>query len=332
MGEAFKCRACGGRVSSGHLNAKEMMFGRGESFTYDDCGECSSLSLRDIPEDLSQYYPADYYSIDIDPEEALGGPGVRQLVRVLTRSVLLGRGRLAAIALKVMKRRQLHTFVSLMNSVSLTGAVQGPHTSVLDVGCGSGVLVYALGLSGMTSSVGVDPFAPTERDFDCGARLLRRELADVDGLFDLVMFHHSLEHVPDPSASLADAARRLKTGGRVLVRVPTVSSLAYQEYGKDWVQFDAPRHITLFSVPGMERLAANNGFRIVAIRYDSTAFQFWGSEQVRAGVPLMAPTSRLVSERNSMFTQKQINEWDEQSRMLNATNRGDQAVWVLERD
>ena len=103
--------------------------------------------------------------------------------------------------------------------------------------------------------MGVDPFAPEDRAFDNGARLLRRDLADVEGPFDLVHVPPQPRARPRPGASLEQAAQLLTPGGRILVRMPTVSCDAFDEYGVDWVQLDAPRHITLFSRAGVEALA-----------------------------------------------------------------------------
>ncbi len=54
------------------------------------------------------------------------------------------------------------------------------------------------------------------------------------------MFNHSLEHVPDPVATLKVAYEKLAAGGMCLARVPTTSSEAWTTYRADWVQADAP--------------------------------------------------------------------------------------------
>lgn len=74
------------------LSVPEMMFGTGESFDYATCRACGSLYLDAIPEDLGRYYVENYYSIDFDPEQVLGRPGVRQAVAAAGRSAVLGRG------------------------------------------------------------------------------------------------------------------------------------------------------------------------------------------------------------------------------------------------
>jgi SAM-dependent methyltransferase len=306
-----------------------MMFGTGSAFRYDECAGCGSLRLAEPPADLAPYYPADYYSVDVDPEVALGRPPVRQFAAAMARSVLLGGGRSAALARRVVRRRQFHTLLTLLASVRLAGLPHGAQTRILDVGCGSGVLAYALSLGGLRDVTGSDPFMTADRTLDTGVELLRRDLADVEGRYDLVMFHHSLEHVPDPDRTLEDALGRLVPGGRLLVRMPTVSSLAYRRYDADWVQLDAPRHLTVLSRAGVEQLAARHGLTVLSAVDDSTSFQFWGSEQVRLGVPLTAPTSQMMNPSASPFDRAQVSAWEHEAAALNATGEGDQVAWVL---
>ena len=325
------CPACDGEALPNHLAVAEMMFGQDERFIYAECSDCGTLWLIDVPADLSAYYPNDYYSVDIDPERVLGRVGVRQFTGVVGRSVLFGRSRLAGLAARFIRMRQFHSFIAAMDSLALAGLPRGPRSSVLDVGCGAGVLVYALGLAGVDRSIGVDPFAPMDRQLDSGGSILRGELSEVVGEFDLVMFHHSLEHVPDPERTLREARKLLALNGRILVRMPTVSSEAYETYGADWVQLDAPRHLTIFSREGMEALSERVGMKVVRVRDDSTAFQFWGSEQVRTDIPLMSERSMVVAPNDHVFTNSEIRRWQERSHQLNAAGRGDQAAWVLER-
>jgi hypothetical protein len=53
------CRAATGQF----LDAREMMFGTRESFTYFECEGCGCLHLIDVPADLAAYYPKEYYSL-----------------------------------------------------------------------------------------------------------------------------------------------------------------------------------------------------------------------------------------------------------------------------
>ncbi len=306
-----------------------MMFGLGEPFPYAECPQCGTVRLLTVPDDLSPYYPNAYYSLDLDPHVVLGRAPVRQFVTLIGRSAVGGRAVLARAARAALRKRQFQTLMSLLDSVALAGLPSGRSSAVLDVGCGSGVLVYALSLAGLSNVTGIDPFAPADRVLDTGARLLRRDLADMDGRFDLVMFHHSLEHVPDPGASLALARKLLSPVGRILVRMPTTSSQAFSRYREHWVQLDAPRHLGIFSRDGMARLCAEQGLDIVATKDDSTSFQFWGSEQVRRGIPLEDERSHMVNPGSSVFTTGQLRAWEREAARLNGIGDGDQSVWVL---
>lgn len=311
------------------LTVRENMFGVQESFDYSVCADCGTIALIAIPEDMAPYYPRNYYSVDLDPERALGAVGVRQFARLVIRSALWGRGMVSGTATAVIPRRQLRTLVSVLGSIRRAGLVNGKQTRVLDVGCGSGMLVFALGLAGVKNVVGVDPFMSEGRDLSTGGQLRHQDLSEVEGSYDLIMFHHSLEHVPDPEASLREALKRLAPGGRVLIRMPTPSSHAFETYGPAWVSLDAPRHLVVLSRPGVGTLCDRLGADLVSVTDDSTSFQFWGSEQYLRGIPLMDAHSAMLAPKNSSFSRTQLHSWEKQSVELNRAGRGDQAAWVI---
>lgn len=330
MDTAWRCPACLGGSRGEVLAVREYMFGLSEEFSYAACDDCGSLALLSVPQDMGSYYPTNYYSVDLDPERALGAAGVRQFAQLVTGSVLWGKGVVAGTAASVIPRRQLRTLVSVLGSIRRAGLVNGRQSRVLDVGCGSGMLVFALGLAGMGDVTGVDPFLSGERDLSTGGSLRKQDLTDVDGLFDLIMFHHSFEHVPDPEASLRAAMARLTAQGRVLIRMPTVTSHAFETYGAAWVQLDAPRHLVVASRRGVDMLCKRVGARVVLVDDDSTGFQFWGSEQNLRGIPLMDPRSVMVKPRDAPFSAAQLRTWERESTALNRSGRGDQAAWVIE--
>jgi len=324
------CPACRGTGTSRVVPVREFMFGTGEEFLYAQCGDCGTLRLTTVPADLARYYPKTYYSVTDDPEQLIGRFPARQVVAAIGRSALGPRGLVAGAARKGMRRRQVQTLLSIYGSVARAGLRSDRSPRILDVGAGSGLLVYALSLAGFDGVVGVDPFAAGDRVFDTGARLMATELGDVEGGdWDLIMFHHSFEHLPNPEAELRAAASRLRRDGRILVRMPTVSSWAWQHYGTDWVQIDAPRHLVVLSRDGMVGLTERCGMRVLDVTDDSTAFQFWGSEQVRRGIPLDDPTSHMVDQRRSPFTNAQIAGWSREAENLNRSAHGDQAAWLL---
>ncbi len=173
---------------------------------------------------------------------------------------------------------------------------------------------------------GVDPFLSETTTTRHGALLRKGYLDDVPDRFDLVMFHHSLEHVPDPLSELRAAADRLERGGRCLVRIPTPSSEAWDEYGADWVQLDAPRHLTLISRQGMAILANAAGLTIEATEDDSEGWSFLASALYRRGVPLKDQKDRSV-----WFSPEEIAAAERHAKKVNQDGRGDQTAFVLRR-
>jgi predicted SAM-dependent methyltransferase len=160
--------------------------------------------------------------------------------------------------------------------------------------------------------------------------VLSRKLGEVDGEFDLIMFHHSFEHIAEQNATLAEAAARLKLGAQILIRIPVVA-FAWRKYRTDWVQLDAPRHLFLHTKRSLQLLAARHGLRIRKVDDDSTARQFWVSEQYRHDIPLRDPRSYSQNPDRSLFSPQQIDQFAREAEMLNAEGRGDQAAFHLER-
>ena len=57
---------------------------------------------------------------------------------------------------------------------------------------------------------------------------------------------------------------------------------------------------------GLARAAAPAELAVVGTYDDSGAFQFWGSEQVRRGIPLMDPQSHFVDAKASSFSRSEL--------------------------
>ena len=298
------------------------MFGLRDPFEYFTCAECGCLQISAIPDDLSKYYPAGYYSFAaVDLPRSTG---LKHRLKNLRSRSYLGRGSATGSLL-----RAIFGLPELPSWVEEVGI--GPGAKILDVGCGAGLLLAQLQAEGFSRVTGLDPYIPEDHSSDAPIRIFKRELADLGEDFDLIMLHHSFEHMADPLQTLRDLRDRTRPGGTVLIRIPVVPSHAWDEYGTDWVQLDAPRHLHLHSLKSMDLAAEQTGFEIASVRFDSYALQFWGSEQYRRGIPLRDPRSVASGIEDSHFSEAEIAEFEHASLELNESGRGDQACFILRR-
>lgn len=313
------CRVCGAAGDHARFEAREQMFGWGDRFGYFLCARCGCLQIEQVPADLARYYGNGYYSY--------GSPAYRN---VLT-AWLNGRRDAWAIGGASAIGQLLYRQRPRQDLLSLRRLKPSRDTRILDVGCGAGHFLYALRERGFNRLLGVDPFIDAPIRYPNGLVIERQDVAAVQGEWDVVTFHHSFEHIPDQQATLASAARLLAPGGVCVLRLPVVSSEAWRTYGVDWVQLDAPRHLYLHSVDSVRALAQQAGLRLEAVQHDSTAFQFWGSEQYRQGIALRDPRSLAVNPASPLFSAAQRAAFERRAEAANAAQAGDQAAFYLRR-
>jgi 2-polyprenyl-3-methyl-5-hydroxy-6-metoxy-1,4-benzoquinol methylase len=313
------CRVCMSSGEHRRHRVPEMMIGTGEAFDYVECADCGCLQIAEIPEDMSPHYPPEYYAFESEEREAPRRGLRSRLERHWLRHAIGWRdpvGRVLSI--------RWRTPPPWTGWLGQTGA--RPGTRVLDVGCGSGRLLRLFAWLGFSDLTGIDPYAPDGAD---PSRIHRCEIADHEGEYDLVMLHHVLEHVRDPLATLTEARRLAGPTGRVLVRTPVTGGEAWERYGVHWVQIDAPRHLHIHTQRSLATLAARADLEVESVRFDSTTFQFWGSEQARRGVPLMSTASHAISPVSSAFSVDSLATWTAESESLNLAGRGDAAAFYL---
>lgn len=322
----FICRICeNDRDNKKHL-VREMYFGTREEFPYFECSRCGCLQLAEIPDDMSSHYPAAYYSFAASGPSARAGKLKSFASRKRNEYALFERGILGKLLYAI--RRPTVPFESLRKFKTLK------KETVLDVGCGAGQFARYLTELGIDVT-GIDPFIERDLVLDDRLKILKRTLVDfkreTDLQFDLIMFNHSFEHMPDPEEALKAASELIRSSGTIMIRIPTVTSYAWKHYRTDWVQLDAPRHLFLHSMDSMRILAEKSGLTVGAIAYDSDELQFCGSEQYLKDIPLMSPRSYRTSLNSSPFTRKEIARYRKQAVELNRQNLGDMAAFYLDK-
>jgi SAM-dependent methyltransferase len=162
-----------------------------------------------------------------------------------------------------------------------------PGGRVVDVGAGSGWLVEHLAALGwQAEGLDMDPRV-VEQARARGLAMRAGGLAEqrnAEASFDAVTMAHSIEHVHEPVAWLAEARRVLKAGGRLALATPNTRSLLHRRFGEHWFALDPPRHLHLFN---REALAAALGragferFRVFTSVRDANG-AWLGSRAIRA--------------------------------------------------
>jgi SAM-dependent methyltransferase len=275
----------------------------GGEFTYTSCTSCGSLQLSSIPENLGPYYPSDYYSFGLLQPSGL----FRNLLKKIRIRAYFAAG------LKFF----LPPFgLSWLKKLSLNFT-----DCIADVGCGNGQLLYELHVSGFKNLHGFDPFLENESQLGAGLKLWNKEFGQTDLYFDVVMLHHSFEHMADPEQVLKTCFERLNPGGRLLVRCPVSDAKVWKEKQSLWVQLDAPRHLTIPSTQGFVAVAQRCGFEVQEVVFDSTAFQFWGTALYEQGEKLDSKKNRIY------FSENQLEEWEQKAIQYNQEGVGDQACF-----
>lgn len=317
------CRICKSSDAHGEFCVREMMFGSREFFEYFLCSNCGCLQISDFPRDIARHYEENYWG-----EEGLGYPSIRDR---LTHRLKVERLRAfcgnSSLVGQILLRRfgppNYHEWIG-------NGGLRWDDR-ILDIGCGSGRLLFSLWADGFSSLTGADPFADPKGPRFAGVKVLKKPLLELSGEFDAIILNHSFEHMPDPQQVLAHVGRLLRHDGRLIIRVPLVDSLAWRLYGVNWVQLDAPRHFFLHSRKSLGFLLKEAGFSITRVDYDSSDFAFWGSEQYARGIPLRDPRSYWANPGSSIFSPAELQGFQEKSREANKKEEGDQATFYCQR-
>jgi SAM-dependent methyltransferase len=324
------CPACGTDARWDALQIREMMFGSREQFDYGRCRNCGSLAISRIPDDLSRFYPPDYYANtarEAVPQESWIR---RAAVQALVARQFFGRRRLfAAIARRAGIRppRQL----SEVRDLIVRGHLSSFDDSILDVGSGATPIRLAvLRRLGFQRLLGVDPFVEGDLDF-YGVPVRKGHLEDIEGTFQLITFHHSLEHISDPLGTLLAARERLADGGRCLVRTPVADGVMWRTYGTDWVELDAPRHLVVFSRRGLEELARRAGFEVVEMTWESGDWELIASEQYQRDIAMFEPSSWFAEPGSATMVPKTATGYKDAARRMNAQGDAGRAAFWLRR-
>lgn len=198
---------------------------------------------------------------------------------------------------------------------------------ILDVGCGTGSLIMEMRQLGFSNLIGIDPYIDQTIRYENGVQVLKCTLDELEGKYDFIMLNHSFEHMDDPLSTLNDIHLHLSDNRFTLIRIPVAQSYAWETYGTNWYQLDAPRHFFLHTERSMSILAAKAGFKVSKIIYDSTGIQFWLSESYKRNFSF----PEQVKLPYFPYSKEELNEFEKRAKILNEQGQGDQASFFLQK-
>ncbi|AWV99854.1 class I SAM-dependent methyltransferase [Arcticibacterium luteifluviistationis] len=310
----MKCRICNNLDNLKEYQVREMMFGFRDKFSYLECTKCGCLQIAEIPNNISKYYPSNYYSYSSSSPDSK------------IKEYLKGERDNYAVSKKGLLGNLVSKYFPNIRAQILSEIPISKNSKILDVGCGNGVLLLALRRIGFVNISGIDPFIENDISYGNGLDIYKKMIHEVKEKQDVIMFHHSFEHMPDPLETFQTVSKLLNKGGYCIIRVPTVSSYAWKHYRENWVQLDAPRHFFLHSEKSIDILAKKVSLTVEKVVYDSTELQFLGSERYLKNIPLLDATPN-----KEIFSSSEIKAFKLKAIELNQKNNGDSCAFIIKK-
>lgn len=210
------CRICKNAENNRLHKAREMMFGTREEFDYFECGACGTLQIAEIP-DLSRHYPKEYYSFSaLDELWFTRKLKSRIAARIAGEYFVNGRN----FGGKFISEKKDWINFFYPNSLKKPLLNLNFDSRILDFGCGAGRLLQILRVFGFQNLTGADAFIEKDIFYPNGVKIYKKQLDELNSKFDLIMLHHSFEHLPNPLETLCEILPLLDKNGVCLIRLP----------------------------------------------------------------------------------------------------------------
>lgn len=233
-----------------------------EDFHYRRCADCGVLYLENVPEDLSRFYPNEYFGLPTLEELRAQALAERYRMEFVTRNVAPGR--------------------------------------VIEIGPGDGLFaIHALDAGFEVAAIEPDPAAAAHLRDTLGLKVVE-SVAPEDVLAALgpavaVVAMHVIEHVPRPWALLGAAAAMLVPGGIVVLSTPNPNAFGLRVLGPRWPHIDAPRH--LFLLPHAAVIERGHALGLEPMQLTATDPGGLGWNAFAWRYALRRPGARWVRER-----------------------------------
>jgi 2-polyprenyl-3-methyl-5-hydroxy-6-metoxy-1,4-benzoquinol methylase len=179
-----------------------------------------------------------------------------------------------------------------LRRVRAAGVISG---RLLEIGVGSGSFMHAAKVAGF-EVMGADLSAPV-----CGRVSARYgipvhcggvDTLSGEGLFEVVVMNHVLEHTARPVSCLQHVSRLLTVNGVAHIAVPNVRS--WDAHLSGWTSFE-PYHLTYFDSLTLRRAVESSNLRVERL-CTHESFSGWFLALLRTALGVNRPTGALADQ------------------------------------
>ena len=201
----LKCQICRNIGEFKIFEAQDYNKANTINFDYSICPYCGCMHIVSVPNNLSEYYGNSYYSFHLRKRKNMADIFVRWLMEKRDTFEIIHKKYIGRIMHRLIPRP----------AYGVIGDYSKLTDAILDVGCGDGYLLYFLEKLGYKNLSGCDRFMAGEvfkNNFNSKIKFIFGTIEQCAEIYDLIMFHHSFEHIENPRETLVHAYQKLRGG------------------------------------------------------------------------------------------------------------------------
>ncbi len=250
------CTVCNCANTSHYITTKALMHKpNNESYNFNKCEDCDSVFLTNKVEESELH---NYYTHNYLPYRGSSAWGKF--------------GKFVEISQKNLDKRRLKLLQKVVKGYS--------ELRVLDVGCGNPSFLSLVKQKLNAKCTGIDFSDNGWKDDNYPSlELIKTSINDFVPVekFDVITLWHYLEHDYRPQQTIEKLYNCLNTGGKLIIEIPDYDSLSAKLQKQNWQGWHSPRHITLFSKKGLQKLFSDEKWKITKhYKYGTLdAFTLW---------------------------------------------------------
>lgn len=157
---------------------------------------------------------------------------------------------------------------AMQEAVEFANKNLSKNASILDIGCGTGILLKLFQEQGFSNIVGCEISPEVLKNKvreNLDIRIGNIQELFKDEQFDFITAIYVFEHILNLSIFLNTVHRILKKDGFIFAKVPNIYGLGAKIRGKNWSNMKPPQHLNYFSKQSLQLMFLQKSFKIVSL-------------------------------------------------------------------